>query len=217
MGLKFRISHLYFILTFILVSLMVVPPISALLGFDFIAELFYNINEPLCHQYLGRSYCIFNNWEFRDCEPPGNVSANVETKFNYYISSKKYNEVGLRFDGEYEYNRRLVGLHRAEKIEYENGIYGYKLGVCARDFAIYFGLAISPLFYFILRRKVKYTPHILVAFLFLIPMAIDGTGQLFNLWESTNFIRFITGLISGVGIGYFLFSVLKDVEREKEK
>jgi len=36
--------------------------------------------------------------------------------------------------------------------------------------------------------------------LLILPMAIDGVGQLFNKWVSTNTRRFITGLLGGIGL-----------------
>lgn len=216
MDFKFNISHLYFVLSFGLFFMMFIPPIMAHLGFDSIAEFFYNLNEPLCHQYIGRSYCIFNNGMIGDCEPPEGVNAFVEMKFNYYLTNKHL-VAAEHLDGKYEYNRNYVGVHRAERIEYDNGIYGYKMGVCARDVAIYLGLALAPLIYFLLSKKIKSTPHILIAFLFLVPMGIDGVGQLFGLWESTNLIRLFTGIIAGLGIGYFLFSILIDINKKRNK
>jgi len=40
-------------------------------------------------------------------------------------------------------------------------------------------------------------------------------GQLFGLWESTNLMRLITGLIAGTGIGYFLYAILIDITKKK--
>ncbi len=215
MDFKLNITHLYFILSFGLFFLMVIPPVMAHLEQFFIAEIFYNLNEPLCHQYIGRSFCIFNNWTMGSCDL--NQTSNVTTQFNYYLTNK-YSVVASKFDGEYVYDRNVVGIHRAERIDYENGLYGYKLGVCARDAAIFFGLIFAPLLYFLLRKKIKTTPHILIAFVFLIPMGLDGVGQLFGLWESTNLMRFITGIIAGTGIGYFLYSILVDIyKKEKAK
>jgi len=194
---------------------MIIPPIAALLEQNLIAEIFYNLNEPLCHQYIGRSFCVFNNGMVGDCEPSNEVNAIVSTEFNYYLSSKS-KLAADKFDGEYFYNRNLVGLHRAEKIEYNNDIYGYKFGVCSRDTAIYLGLIFAPLIYFILSKKIKSTPHILFAVLFLIPMGIDGLGQLLGFWESTNVMRLITGLIAGFGIGFFLYSILVDIDKKRE-
>ena len=214
MDFKFNITHLYFILSFGLFFLMIVPPIAALLGQNLVAEIFYNVNEPLCHQYIGRSFCLYNNGMVMDCDL--NKTANVSTNFNYYMSNK-YSIVAEKFDGEYVYNRNLVGAHRAERIDYENGLYGYKLGVCARDTAIYLGLLLAPLLYFVTIKQLKKTPHIFYAFLFLIPMGLDGVGQLFGLWESTNLMRLITGFIAGIGIGYFLYAIFVDISKKNQK
>lgn len=194
--------------------MMVLPPIMAHLEQDFTAEILYNLNEPLCHQYIGRSYCMYNNWMIGNCDL--NQTSNVTTKFNYYLNDR-YSIIASRFDGEYTYDRNLVGIHRAERIDYEDGTYAYKLGVCARDTAIFLGLLFAPLVYIFLKDKIKSTPHILIAFLFLIPMGIDGTGQLIGLWESTNLMRFITGFIAGGGIGYFLYAILVDIHKKKKQ
>ena len=110
-----------------------------------------------------------------------------------------------------------MGSHRAERIDYDDGTYAYKFGVCARDTAIFLGLLFAPLIYFLLKSKIKSTPHILIAFLFLVPMGLDGVGQLIGLWESTNLIRLITGLIAGAGIGYFLYAILVDINKKKKQ
>ncbi|WP_375200771.1 DUF2085 domain-containing protein [Lysinibacillus sp. RS11] len=42
-----------------------------------------------------------------------------------------------------------------------------------------------------------------------IPLIIDGTGQLFNKWLSTNYRRLVTGILSGVGFVFmFLYASL---------
>ena len=35
----------------------------------------------------------------------------------------------------------------------------------------------------------------------MVPIGVDGVGQLFNFWESTNVIRVITGLMIGIVCG----------------
>ncbi|MFJ7732141.1 DUF2085 domain-containing protein [Lysinibacillus sp. NPDC097231] len=37
-----------------------------------------------------------------------------------------------------------------------------------------------------------------------IPMIIDGTGQLFNKWSSTNNRRLLTGILGGIGIVFMV-------------
>jgi hypothetical protein len=45
----------------------------------------------------------------------------------------------------------------------------------------------------------------------LIPIAIDGVGQLLDYWESTNLIRFITGGLCGLVVGIALGFMLREV------
>ena len=43
--------------------------------------------------------------------------------------------------------------------------------------------------------------------LLILPMAIDGTGQLFGKWTSNNIRRFLTGLPGGIGIIYIFYTI----------
>ncbi|KAA0007787.1 MAG: DUF2085 domain-containing protein, partial [Thermoplasmata archaeon] len=44
-------------------------------------------------------------------------------------------------------------------------------------------------------RKIRLNGRFVFGMLFgLVPIAVDGLGQLFGLWESTNLIRVLTGL-----------------------
>jgi uncharacterized membrane protein len=46
----------------------------------------------------------------------------------------------------------------------------------------------------------------------LVPIGIDGVGQLMGFWESTNLIRFITGGLCGLVVGIALGFMLREVE-----
>lgn len=75
----------------------------------------------------------------------------------------------------------------------------YYFPVCARCTGIY----ISGFTYFIITILIPiiYSIEILIFGLFLIiPMIIDGTSQLLNRRESTNKLRFLTGLFAGIGL-----------------
>ena len=57
----------------------------------------------------------------------------------------------------------------------------------------------------------------------LVPIGVDGVGQLLGYWESTNPVRFITGglcgLVVGIALGFMLREVegmLRESRREKE-
>lgn len=97
---------------------------------------------------------------------------------------------------------------------------------CARDVAIYTFMAVG-----VLLTVFPTMPHYdrvndlkwywLV--LALVPIGIDGTGQLFGLWESTNVMRVLTGGLCGLVVGIALGFMLREMggmvgewQRERE-
>lgn len=79
-------------------------------------------------------------------------------------------------------------------------IKGHQFPVCARCTGFYISLVayFTYTYYFF----VDYTLFLIVfAILLLIPAAIDGLTQLFEYRESNNTLRFLTGLIGGLGLG----------------
>lgn len=43
----------------------------------------------------------------------------------------------------------------------------------------------------------------------MLPMSVDGSIQLlYAKYESTNFKRFMTGMLFGMGIGFLLFQII---------
>lgn len=77
---------------------------------------------------------------------------------------------------------------------------GNELPFCARCTAIWLGLAIGLGFMVLYTIELQET--LLVAILLsLLPIGVDGLGQLFGFWESTNLIRVLTGLPAGVICG----------------
>ena len=45
----------------------------------------------------------------------------------------------------------------------------------------------------------------------IVPIGIDGTGQLLGFWESTNLIRAITGGIVGIAIAVYMIPILNKI------
>ena len=92
---------------------------------------------------------------------------------------------------------------------------GRQFPVCARCTGFYIsGIASIILLNFI---PVPYNlTTLLIGILLLIPCAIDGFTQLFEMRESNNILRLITGLLGGVGlilvyemmIRFFVFNFL---------
>lgn len=79
---------------------------------------------------------------------------------------------------------------------------GKQFPICARCT----GLGVGYILAFLLLAMVGLFPLWLV-FACIVPMAIDGIGQLFNRWQSTNHRRFVTGLFAGIGLLYILFHI----------
>ena len=77
---------------------------------------------------------------------------------------------------------------------------GNQMPFCSRCTAIWVGLTIGLGFIIFYRVKLD-EKLLLILIIGVAPLALDGIGQLFNLWESTNLIRVITGFIVGVVCG----------------
>ena len=85
---------------------------------------------------------------------------------------------------------------------------------CARCVAIYTFMAIGmalttfPRMPFYDRINDLKWQWLLIA---LIPIGVDGLGQLFGYWESTNLVRFLTGGLCGLVVGIALGFMLREV------
>jgi uncharacterized membrane protein len=93
---------------------------------------------------------------------------------------------------------------------------GYKVGMCQRCVAIYVALLFGGIAYGVVRDRLKpLSWKVLVAF--LLPMAIDGGGQLIGLWESTWVTRTITGISAGMGMVLFVYPFIEEGMRDVQK
>lgn len=89
---------------------------------------------------------------------------------------------------------------------------GKPFPICARCT----GLGVGYILSFIVLAIVGMLPWWGIILL-LCPMAIDGVGQLFNVWKSTNPRRFVTGIAGGIGIFYVFFFILYEGYRLGQK
>ena len=95
-----------------------------------------------------------------------------------------------------------------EKSERSLFINGNQMPFCSRCTAIWIGIAIG--LFLMIFYKIEFDEKILLILLIgITPLAIDGFGQLFGLWESTNYIRVLTGLLTGFVTG-LAFGVIID-------
>lgn len=88
---------------------------------------------------------------------------------------------------------------------------GWKVAFCERDVAIYGTIFLGGLGYGLVRKRLKgWRMKFRYFVLFLVPMGIDGTLQLFGFYESTWLWRSITGAIFGVGAVLFAYPYVEE-------
>ena len=105
-----------------------------------------------------------------------------------------------------------------EKAERSFFINGNQMPFCSRCTAIWLGLAIG--LGFMVFYKIELDEKFLFVIIFgIVPIGVDGVGQLFGLWESTNIARVITGLavgiICGIAIGVIIDEIREMIKSKK--
>jgi uncharacterized membrane protein len=86
-------------------------------------------------------------------------------------------------------------------------IFGHQLGMCARNFSIYTAMFIGSLIFVLSNKRIPGIPW-WVWILMILPMAIDGTTQMFGLRESTWELRVITGTLFGLANVWFALPLI---------
>lgn len=83
---------------------------------------------------------------------------------------------------------------------------GHQFPVCARCTGFY--ITVFLYFIYTFYYYINYNLVILIiAILLLVPAGIDGFTQLFKFRESTNFLRLVTGLMGGLGLGIIVKAI----------
>ena len=77
-------------------------------------------------------------------------------------------------------------------------IFGHQLGLCARNLSIYASMFLGSLAFVLSKKHLPGIPWWLWVLLIL-PMAVDGTTQMFGWRESTWELRLLTGTLFGLG------------------
>ena len=107
-----------------------------------------------------------------------------------------------------------------QKAERSLFINSNQMPFCSRCTAIWLGLAIGLGFmvFFIIKLNEKFV-FILIAG--IVPIGVDGVGQLLGFWESANLTRIITGLmvgiVCGIAIGVIIDEIRKMINSKKNK
>jgi uncharacterized membrane protein len=92
-------------------------------------------------------------------------------------------------------------------------IFGHQLGMCERNFSIYASMFIGSLIFVLSKKRIPGIPWWLWI-LMILPMAIDGTTQMFGLRESTLEFRVLTGTLFGLANVWFALPLIEKTIRE---
>ncbi len=89
---------------------------------------------------------------------------------------------------------------------------GKPMPICSRCFGVYSGILMGMIL-LLLVFDIKVSKIQAISFLIIlnVPLVIDGITQHFSFRESNNLLRFITGLIGGVGSSFALFYILNKI------
>ncbi|MEM0492544.1 MAG: DUF2085 domain-containing protein [Candidatus Thermoplasmatota archaeon] len=87
---------------------------------------------------------------------------------------------------------------------------GNQMPFCVRCTAIWLGLSVGLGYMVFFKHEIN-EKILIVIIIGVAPMGVDGTGQLLGFWESTNTIRFITGLLSGLSCGLETGVIIKEI------
>jgi uncharacterized membrane protein len=86
-------------------------------------------------------------------------------------------------------------------------ILGHQLGLCARNLSIYSSMFVGSLIFTLSRKRLPGIPWWLWV-LMILPMAWDGTTQMFGWRESTWILRTVTGTLFGLGSVWFVLPLI---------
>ena len=172
------------LLLYILVPFL--APLFMLAGLPGPAQVMYGVFYPLCHELPYRSFFIGGQ---------GVV----------YTYAELYPLLNNSFPP--ESHRWFIG----------NPELGYKISLCQRDLAIYGSMFLAGLFFGLIRRRYRpldWRLMLVIAGLLTVPMAVDGTSQLFGLRESVWQLRLLTGSLFGIACVWLLYPFIEEGARQ---
>jgi uncharacterized membrane protein len=87
-------------------------------------------------------------------------------------------------------------------------VFGHQLGMCARNLSIYSAMFLGSLIFVLSKKRLPGIPW-WIWVLMILPMAIDGTTQMFGLRESTWELRVLTGTLFGLANVWFALPLVQ--------
>ena len=193
-------------IVFIYVGLPFLAPTLMKIGAELPAKIIYTIYSPLCHQFAFRSFFLFGEQPYYPLKEAG--VAGVKT----LEQVTGFQDLANPFSVSRLYARQFIG----------NAALGYKVAFCERDVAIYAAIVLFGLIYGAARRRLPALHWIVWFVIGIVPIGIDGFYQLlsqFNwpwlatylpYYESTPFMRVLTGGLFGFMTAWFAFPALEE-------
>jgi len=192
-------------LVFIYVGLPFLAPVLMKIGADVPAKAIYTIYSPLCHQFAFRSFFLFGEQPYYPLKEAG--LAGVKT----LEQVTGFQDLANSFSVSRIYAREFIG----------NAVLGYKVAFCERDVAIYAAIALFGLIFGLMKRKTPSLHWVAWFLIGIVPIGIDGFYQLLSqlnlsflsflpYYESTPFMRVLTGGLFGFMTAWFAFPALEE-------
>ncbi|MBC7264186.1 MAG: DUF2085 domain-containing protein [Chloroflexi bacterium] len=102
---------------------------------------------------------------------------------------------------------RLVGPDVPRRYVGNTAI-GFRLAICERDIGIYGGLLLAGLIFALLRERLR-PLSVRYYLLLILPMVIDGSAQLLGLYESTWWLRLLTGVLFSIATVWLVYPMVE--------
>ena len=81
------------------------------------------------------------------------------------------------------------------------------MGLCVRCFSVYSAMFVLCVLFVFFDMNAPLKNRSIIFLYLVIPLLLDGITQYFNLRESNNFLRLLTGFLAGIGISIFFFPI----------
>lgn len=188
------------------VGLPFLAPTLMKAGVEIPARVIYTMYSPLCHQFGFRSFFLYGEQLVYPLEEAG------LTDIQSFDDITGWNDLSNPYSPERLQARQFIGDETT----------GYKVALCERDVAIYFGLLLFGLVFGLTKRRIPPLHWALWLFIGLGPIGLDGFSQLFSQFElpwlsqivayreSTPFLRVLTGTLFGVSTAWFAYPYIEE-------
>lgn len=179
-------------------------PVLLRAGAEAPARLIYNGYGLMCHQLAFRSVFLFGE---QAVYPRGSAGLDGLVTYEQATGNDPDDLIAAR---------QFLG----------NETTGYKVALCQRDVAIYLGIFMFGAVFGLVGRRFPALPWYLWIAIGILPMGLDGVSQyisqlpfgfteaLVPFRESTPMLRYMTGLLFGIGTAWFGYPLVEATMRD---